>query len=135
MNRNTLSLASASAALRSDGTPANATCAAYACRFMRRCSSNLATMMYQLPSDMMTRIASVILATRSPPFHIASSPYGLSTISVAFALAAALVGAATGGVGIALPAAGAGATEAPEAFGAVGRDEDLVLGGPEGGAD
>ena len=47
-------------------------------------------MMYQLPIDMMTRIASVILATRSPPFHSASRPYGLSTTSGS-ALAAAAV--------------------------------------------
>jgi len=41
-------------------------------------------MMYQLPIDMMTRMPSVMRATRSPPFQSASRPYGFSTISVVF---------------------------------------------------
>src|SRR4029077_9734285 len=65
-------------------------------------------MMYQLPIDMMTRIPSVIRATRSPPFHSASRPYGFSTTSVVFvpaAGAAAGAGGAAGGV-VAAGAAG-----------------------------
>ena len=46
-------------------------------------------MMYQLPIDMRARIASVTLATMSPPFHSASRPYGLSTSSVVLVAAAA----------------------------------------------
>src|SRR5664279_5582835 len=56
-------------------------------------------MMYQLPIDMMARIASVILATMSPPFHNASRPYGLSTTSIARVGAAwAATGAGAGAV-------------------------------------
>ena len=71
-------------------------------------------MMYQLPIDMMTRIASVVLATQSPPFQRASRPYGLSTISgaalavAAGAAAATGAGAAAGAAGAAGAAAGAG---------------------------
>src|ERR1700694_4448968 len=66
-------------------------------------------MMYQLPIDMMARIASVTLATMSPPFHSASRPYGLSTISVERVPAAgwAAGGAAAGGVGCGGPAGAA----------------------------
>src|SRR5438876_4428627 len=39
-------------------------------------------MMYQLPLDMMTRIAIVAFDTMSPPAHNACRPYGFSTISV-----------------------------------------------------
>src|SRR5881392_1385103 len=39
-------------------------------------------MMYQLPIDMMTRIAIVAFDTMSPPAHNACRPYGFSTISV-----------------------------------------------------
>src|SRR5438067_10150581 len=39
-------------------------------------------MMYQLPIDMMTRMAMVPLETRSPPCHTACRPYGFSTSSV-----------------------------------------------------
>ena len=67
-------------------------------------------MMYQLPMDMMTRMASVTLATMSLPFSSAVKPYGLSTTSVAFAAAfgAAAAGAAAGSAGAAAAAAGAG---------------------------
>src|ERR1700674_1350032 len=69
-------------------------------------------MMYQLPIDMMARIASVTLATMSPPFHSASRPYGLSTSSTervvpaGCAAGAAAAGAGAGGGAV---AAGAGA--------------------------
>src|ERR1700682_5250390 len=72
-------------------------------------------MMYQLPIDMMARIASVTLATMSPPFHSASRPYGLSTISVervpaagwaAGVAAAGAVAAVAGGAAGAAGAAG-----------------------------
>src|ERR1700687_6161452 len=72
-------------------------------------------MMYQLPIDMMARIASVILATMSPPFHSASRPYGLSTISVervpavGWAAGAAAAGAGAGAVAAGAAAGGAGA--------------------------
>src|SRR4030095_10450654 len=53
-------------------------------------------MMYQLPIDMMARIASVTRATMSLPFSRASRPYGLSTSSgvrgPAFAACAAVAG-------------------------------------------
>src|SRR6266550_7319429 len=65
-------------------------------------------MMYQLPIDMMARIASVTLATMSPPFHSASRPYGLSTISTDRVPPAAGAGAAVG-AGAGAVAAGAGA--------------------------
>jgi hypothetical protein len=48
------------------------------------CSYTLVMMMYQLPIDMMTRMPSVMRATRSPPFHNASRPYGFSMTSVVF---------------------------------------------------
>src|SRR4051812_50073166 len=55
---------------------------------------------YQLPIDMMTRMPSVIRATRSPPFHNASRPYGFSMISVVFSPSfAAGAGAAAGAAG------------------------------------
>src|ERR1700687_2391211 len=67
-------------------------------------------MMYQLPIDMMARIASVTLATMSPPFHSASRPYGLSTISVERLPAAGwAAGTAAAGAGPEAEAAGAAA--------------------------
>src|SRR5258708_27958429 len=57
----------------------------------RACSISLTTPIYQEPIDMMTRMINVPLATKSPCFHSASSPYGFSMTSVA--------GAATGGAG------------------------------------
>src|SRR6476620_5164093 len=57
-------------------------------------------MMYQLPIDMMTRMPSVMRATRSPPFHSASRPYGFSMTSVVFSPT----------LGVAAGALGAGAT-------------------------
>src|SRR5213078_3943717 len=55
-------------------------------------------MMYQLPIDMMARIARVTRATMSLPRSRASSPYGLSTNSapLADALVAGADGAADG---------------------------------------
>src|SRR4051812_26520112 len=41
------------------------------------CSRNLSTPMYQVPSDMMTRMIRVALAMTSPCDHSAESPYGL----------------------------------------------------------
>src|SRR4030095_127343 len=68
-------------------------------------------MMYQLPIDMMARIASVTRATMSLPFSRASRPYGLSTSSVvrvpAFAAGAAGAGGGGGG-GVAAGAAAEG---------------------------
>src|SRR5258707_8771059 len=65
-------------------------------------------MMYQLPIDMMTRMIKVALETKSPPFHSASRPYGLSMTSVARAGAAgAAAGTAGGGGETAEGAAGA----------------------------
>src|ERR1700674_1522493 len=76
-------------------------------------------MMYQLPIDIMARIASVTLATMSPPFHSASRPYGLSTISVERVPPAGwAAGAAAAGAGAGAVAAGAGA--AAGAAGAAG---------------
>src|SRR5258708_9054360 len=70
-------------------------------------------MMYQLPSDMMNRIVSVVLATGSPCSHSAFRPYGFAT----FVVSAPLPGvgrfaggaSAGGGAGVAGVAAGAGA--------------------------
>src|SRR4029079_11001343 len=61
------------------------------------CSYTLVMMMYQLPIDMMTRMPSVMRATRSPPFHNASRPYGFSMTSVVFSTT--LAGAARGSGG------------------------------------
>ena len=58
-------------------------------------------MMYQLPIDIITRIASVILATRSPPFQSASRPYGLSMTSGALAAARRPARGAAGAAGAA----------------------------------
>jgi hypothetical protein len=69
----------------------------------------LVMMMYQLPIDMMARIASVILATMSPPFHSASRPYGLSTISVERVPAAGWAAGAAAEAGTGAVAAGAAA--------------------------
>src|SRR4030095_9627223 len=72
-------------------------------------------MMYQLPIDMMARIASVTRATMSLPFSRASRPYGLYTSSVvrvpAFAAGAAGAGGGggSGGAGCAVAAGAAGA--------------------------
>src|SRR6185503_15410746 len=55
-------------------------------------------MMYQLPIDISARIASVTLATMSPPFHSASRPYGLSTSSVLRSPLAAAGAAGAAGV-------------------------------------
>src|SRR5262245_54497137 len=67
-------------------------------------------MMYQLPIDISARIASVTLATMSPPFHSASRPYGFSTSSADLALVetfgAAGAGAAASGAGVAAGVAG-----------------------------
>src|SRR5688572_32805447 len=60
-------------------------------------------MMYQLPIDMMMRMISVPLDTKSPCFQRASRPYGFSMVSLAGSPAPA------GGVGA---LAGAGAAEA-----------------------
>ena len=97
MKRNGLPFFSASAPCRTDGAFQNVLSAARACAPILHCSYTLVMMMYQLPIDMMTRIASVILATMSPPFHRASRPYGLSTTSVG--LAAAFGGGRRGGRG------------------------------------
>src|SRR6476659_8353375 len=59
-------------------------------------------MMYQEPIDMITRMISVPLDTKSPPFQSASRPYGLSMTSFSGPLPAP-----AGGCGVA--AAGAGA--------------------------
>src|SRR5665213_3977830 len=70
-------------------------------------------MTYQEPIDMITRMPSVIRATRSPPAHSACRPYGLSTISVLGAFAAgAATGAATGAGAIAGGNASAGGVAA-----------------------
>ncbi len=66
------------------------------------CSKNFVNMMYQVPSDMMTRMISVPRATKSPPFHSASRPYGLSTTSLPLSTTG---GGATGvAAGASLPA-------------------------------
>src|SRR5512141_2359240 len=68
-------------------------------------------MMYQLPSDMMNRIASVVFATMSPCSHSAFRPYGFSTLVV---MAVPGVGRLAGGgstaAGVAGAAAGAAGT-------------------------
>ena len=61
---------------------------------------------------------SVIRATRSPPFHSASRPYGLSMISVVTFPLAPGAGATAGGVGAGAAAAGAPALSAGGALGA-----------------
>src|SRR5205085_4272115 len=80
------------------------------------CSYSLVMITYQLPIDMNTRMPSVIFRTMSPPFHIASRPYGLSTISTclpagvaAFAAGAVASGAGAAGAGCTAGVAGAGA--------------------------
>ena len=67
-----------------EGAVQNVFSAARACAPMRACSNSFVMITYQLPIDMMTRMPSVIRATRSPPFHNASRPYGFSMISVVF---------------------------------------------------
>src|SRR5271169_5883735 len=94
-----------SAPSRTDGARQNDFSAFLACAPILACSYTLVTMTYQLPTDMMTRTAKVIRATRSPPCHSAWSPYGLSTISVVFPPTAA-AGAGAVAVG-ALASAGA----------------------------
>src|SRR2546430_16822783 len=74
-------------------------------------------MMYQLPIDMMTRIPNVILATRSPPFHRASRPYGFSTNSVVLALSAFAAGATGAAVGVLVAAGGSAGAETAGAEG------------------
>src|ERR1700674_93706 len=61
----------------------NVLLASRACPINLNCSNSLVIMMYQLPIDMITRMMSVPRATKSPPFHSASSPYGLATVSFA----------------------------------------------------
>src|SRR5665213_3343082 len=82
-------------------------------------------MTYQEPIDMMTRMPSVIRATRSPPCHSACRPYGLSTISVLDAVAA---GAATG------TATGAGAIAGAASAGGVAAGAMGVVAGAVAGA-
>src|SRR6266446_2291695 len=74
-------------------------------------------MMYQLPSYMMNRIDSVVLATGSPCSHSAFNPYGFSTFVVSGALPG--VGRLAGGVASAAGVAGAVAGAAGAAAGAV----------------
>ena len=81
-----------------DGAVQNVLSAARACAPMRACSNSFVMITYQLPIDMMTRMPSVIRATRSPPFHNASRPYGFSMISVVFSPTLA-AGAGAGGRG------------------------------------
>src|SRR5690349_5568416 len=103
-----------------EGAVQNVLSAARAWRPIFACSYTLVMMTYQLPIDMMTRMPSVIRATRSPPFHSASRPYGFSMISVV--LAGAFAGAAAGATGAAggvVASLGAGAGVAAGAGGGV----------------
>src|SRR6185312_17096808 len=99
-----------------EGAVQNVLSAARAWRPIFACSYTLVMMTYQLPIDMMTRMPSVIRATRSPPFHNASRPYGFSTISVVFSptlgAAAGAAGATAGGGGVAVVASLGGAAGA-----------------------
>ena len=55
----------------------------------RACSKYLVIMMYQVPSDMITRMISTPREMKSPPFHSASRPYGLDTCAVGVGASAA----------------------------------------------
>src|SRR5258706_8547695 len=78
-------------------------------------------MMYQLPSDMMNRIESVVFATMSPCSHKAFRPYGFSTFAVIgplpgvgrFAGGAASAGAWAAGAGAGLGVVWALTSETP----------------------
>src|SRR6266540_5763037 len=83
-----------------------------ACRRIFACSYTLVKITYQLPIDMNARMPSVIFATMSPPFHSASSPYGLSTISTDRVVADAFGAGATDAAGAAAVSAGAAADDA-----------------------
>jgi hypothetical protein len=107
--------------------------AVFARLLARACSKNLVTMMYQLPSDMITSNTSTKRATKSPLAHRAPRPYGFATVadeagsgggaavSVALADAVVPVSVATGGLTAAPPfeaVAGAEAACAKVACGA-----------------
>src|SRR4029453_9964659 len=79
-------------------------------RISLNCSHSFTKMMYQLPIDMMTRMISVPLETKSPCFHSASRPYGFSITSFAGSPApGGGVGAFAASAGAGVAAAGAGA--------------------------
>ena len=65
--------------------------------------------MYQVPIDMMTRIASVALETKSPCSNIAWMPYGFSTVSFATTGAGGATGAGFGASTAGFGASAAGA--------------------------
>src|SRR5688572_16640255 len=88
----------------------NLACTSLAWRKSFICSYTFTNMMYQLPMDMITRMISVPLDTKSPCFHRASSPYGFSITSLAGSPApGGGVGAFGASAGAGVAAAGAGA--------------------------
>src|SRR4029079_6705666 len=116
MKRNGLPSLSPLAPFCTDGAVQNVLSATRAWWPILACSYTLLMMMYQLPIDMMTRMPSVMRATRSPPFHNASRPYGFSMISVVFSPTLAGAAGTAGGAGtagaVAAAASGAGAAGA-----------------------
>ena len=74
MNRNGLVFFNPAAPSCTDGAFQNVLSAARACLPILACSYTLVMMMYQLPTDMMTRMVSVTLATMSLPFSSAAKP-------------------------------------------------------------